>query len=70
MRELRTLIVPEERRPNENEISEALSFANEKHCIVELRWFTPHFGWKTWLIRPEDNIEELLKNLNIEHALN
>ena len=65
LREIRTLVVNEERHPVENEVWDAWNFANEKHCIVELKWFIPHYGWKVWIIEPENQIEDLLKNLNI-----
>lgn len=65
LREVRTLRLNEERHPNENEVWEAHRYANEKHCIVQLQWFIPHYGMKTWVIAPEDDIVELLSNLHI-----
>ena len=59
MKELRTLIIEGERRPTEGEILEAQTFARTKKCIVELRWFIPHSGWKARIISEETNIEEL-----------
>lgn len=66
VRELRTLVVTEERHPVEQDVWDAWSFAQEKHCYVELKWFIPHYGWKVWFIDPEKNtLEELLRNLHI-----
>ena len=66
VRELRTLVVSEERHPIEQDVWDAWNFTQEKHCYVELKWFIPHYGWKVWFIDPEKNtIEELLRNLHI-----
>ena len=65
LQEVRTLRLSEERHPNENEVWEAHQYAKEKHCIVQLQWFIPHYGMKTWVIAPEDSIAELLANLHI-----
>jgi hypothetical protein len=66
IRELRTVVITEERHPNEQDIWDAWNFANEKRCYVELKWFTPHFGWKTWFIDPDKHtIADLLTNLHI-----
>lgn len=67
LREVRTLRLTEERHPMENDVWEAHQFANEKHCIVELQWFVPHYGLKTWVIEPENNIQDLLENLHINN---
>lgn len=67
MKELRTLVIDEERHPNENDIWEALEFANKKHCIVKLVWFIPHYGWKRWFIKPDSDIQKLLTDLHILH---
>lgn len=64
--EVRTLRFKEERHPVENEVWEAWQYANEKHCIVELQWFIPHYGMKQWVIEPKNSIEDLLKNLHIQ----
>ena len=66
LREIRTLVVGEERHPNHDEVWEAWQFAKAKACIVELKWFIPHYGWKVWIIEPENGIEDLYRNLNIE----
>lgn len=63
LREVRQLRLTEERHPNENDIWEAYEYANQKHCIVELQWFVPHYGLKKWVIEPENNINDLLINL-------
>ena len=47
VRELRTLVITEERHPNEQDILDAWEFAVNKHCYLELKWFVPHYGWKT-----------------------
>lgn len=65
-REVRTLRLKEDRRPNENDIWEAWQYANEKCCVIEIQWVDPHYGIKTWTIEPENNIEDLLRNLNIK----
>lgn len=65
LREVRTLRLQEERHPEENDVWQAYQFANEKRCIVELEWFVPHYGLKKWVIEPENNIEDLLRNLHI-----
>ena len=66
VRELRTLVITEERHPNEQDILDAWEFAINKHCYLELKWFVPHYGWKTWFIDTEKNtVEELFKNLHI-----
>lgn len=64
LREVRTLRLKEERHPVENDVWEAYDFAKGKQCIVELQWFIPHYGLKTWIIEPENNIQELLQNLH------
>ena len=63
LREVRQLRLTEERHPNENDIWEAYEYANQKHCIVELQWFVPHYGLKKWVIEPENDINDLLINL-------
>lgn len=63
LREVRQLRLTEERHPNENDVWEAHQYANQKHCIVELQWFIPHYGLKKWVIEPENDINELLINL-------
>ena len=65
MREVRTLLIDEERHPVENEVWQAYEFACQKCCVVELKWFVPHYGFKVWIIKPEDNIQDLLKNLHL-----
>lgn len=65
LREVRVLRLKEERHPAENDIWEAWQYANEKCCIVELQWFVPHYGLKSWIIEPENNIQDLLQNLHI-----
>ena len=66
LKELRTLIITEERYPNEQDIWDAWNYANEKHCYVELKWFVDHIGWKTWFIDPSKHtIESMLQNLHI-----
>ena len=64
MKELRTLIIEGERRPTQEEILEAQAFAHTKKCIVELRWFIPHSGWKSRIISEDTNIEELIMAIN------
>ena len=66
LKELKTLVITEERHPDEHDVWDAWEFANERHCYVELKWFSPHYGWKVWFIDPEKHtIEFLLKSLNI-----
>lgn len=65
LREVRTLRLQEERHPEENDVWQAYQYANEKQCIVELEWFVPHYGLKKWVIEPENNIEDLLRNLHV-----
>lgn len=66
LREVRKLRLTEERHPNYQDIYDAHSYANQKCCIVELEWFIPHYGMKKWIITPEDNIEDLMRNLHVE----
>lgn len=67
IREFRTLMVTEERHPNEQEVIDAWDYANRKCCYVELKWFIPHYGWKSWFIDPDKNtLVELLQNLHIQ----
>jgi len=61
VKELRTLIIEGERRPTEDEIWEAYEYARLKSCIVELRWFIPHSGWKSRIISDGTNMEDLVK---------
>lgn len=63
LREVRQLRLTEERHPNENDVWEAYEYANQKHCIVEMQWFVPHYGLKKWVIEPENDINDLLINL-------
>ena len=66
VKELRKLVINEERHPVEQDILDAWDFANEKHCYVELKWFIPHYGWKVWFIDPNKNtLEELFQNLHV-----
>ena len=68
LREVRTLRLKEENHPAENDVWEAYQFSQEKHCIVELQWFVPHYGLKTWVIEPEDEIQKLLQDLHITNV--
>lgn len=65
LREVHKLRLTEERHPNEQDVWQAYSHANENNCIVELEWFIPHYGMKKWIITPDDSIHLLLQNLHI-----